>query len=103
MKGLKARNIAFLPPPWFRRGHTNPDHGELWPAGTDEHLLSLKTGMRGADRFLRYTFDMEAVRYRFANVAGSRSTHNVMHDFIHKLEKDCSRPEILASKHAGSS
>ena len=35
-----------------------------------------------------HTFDMEAAIYRFANVVGSRSTHNVLHDFIRKLRED---------------
>jgi UDP-glucose 4-epimerase len=44
-----------------------------------------------------HTFDMEAAIYRFANVVGSRSTHNVLHDFIRKLREDRSRLEILGA------
>lgn len=44
-----------------------------------------------------HTFDMEAVIYRFANVVGSRSTHNVLHDFIRKLREDPTRLEILGA------
>jgi len=39
-----------------------------------------------------HSFDMRAVIYRFANVVGSRSTHNVIHDFVRKLHED---PEHL--------
>lgn len=44
-----------------------------------------------------HTFDMRSVIYRFANVVGSRSTHNVLHDFLNKLEKDHEQLEILGS------
>jgi len=42
-----------------------------------------------------HTFDMNAVMYRFANVVGTRSTHNVLHDFIRKLRDDPTYLEIL--------
>lgn len=45
-----------------------------------------------------HSFDMEAVMFRFANVVGSRSTHNVLHDFIAKLRKDPTRLEILGAE-----
>ncbi|QLH74469.1 MAG: NAD-dependent epimerase/dehydratase family protein [Methanomassiliicoccales archaeon] len=45
-----------------------------------------------------HTFDMEGVIYRFANVVGPRSTHNVLHDFIRKLREDPSRLEILGAE-----
>lgn len=45
-----------------------------------------------------HTFDQSAVIYRFANVVGTRSTHNVLHDFIHKLRQDPSTLEILGAE-----
>jgi UDP-glucose 4-epimerase len=42
-----------------------------------------------------HTFDMNAVVYRFANVVGTRSTHNVLHDFIRKLREQPDYLEIL--------
>jgi UDP-glucose 4-epimerase len=42
-----------------------------------------------------HTFDMNAVVYRFANVVGPRSTHNVLHDFIRKLREQPDYLEIL--------
>ena len=42
-----------------------------------------------------YTFGMEAVIYRFANVIGERSTHGVIYDFLGKLEKNPNELEIL--------
>lgn len=44
-----------------------------------------------------YTFDQRAVLYRFANVVGPRSTHNVIHDFIKKLRHDPRELEILGA------
>jgi len=45
-----------------------------------------------------HTFDQNAVLYRFANVVGPRSTHNVLHDFIRKLREDPSSLEILGAE-----
>lgn len=42
-----------------------------------------------------YTFDIQAVAFRFANVVGSRSTHGVTYDFYHKLRKEPGRLTIL--------
>jgi UDP-glucose 4-epimerase len=44
-----------------------------------------------------HTFDMRAVLYRFANVVGPRSTHNVLHDFIRKLRENHNQLEILGA------
>ncbi len=44
-----------------------------------------------------HTFDMRAVLYRFANVVGPRSTHNVLHDFIRKLRENPGQLEILGA------
>jgi UDP-glucose 4-epimerase len=41
---------------------------------------------------------MNAVLYRFANVVGTRSTHNVLHDFIRKLRDQPSYLEILGAE-----
>ena len=45
-----------------------------------------------------HSFDMGAVMFRFANVVGTRSTHNVLHDFAAKLKADPGRLEILGSE-----
>lgn len=42
-----------------------------------------------------HTFEMRGAVYRFANIVGSRSRHGVIWDFIHKLEKNPNRLEIL--------
>lgn len=42
-----------------------------------------------------YTFDMQSVIYRFANVVGPRSTHGVTYDFINKLRENPDVLEIL--------
>lgn len=44
------------------------------------------------------TFDMRSVIYRFANVVGSRSTHNVLHDFVRKLRDNPLQLEILGAE-----
>ncbi|MEM0448339.1 MAG: NAD-dependent epimerase/dehydratase family protein [Methanomassiliicoccales archaeon] len=45
-----------------------------------------------------HTFDMSAVIYRFANVVGPRSTHNVLHDFIRKLREQPHFLDILGAE-----
>jgi len=40
-------------------------------------------------------FSIRSSVFRFANVVGSRSTHGILFDFYHKLQKDPSRLEIL--------
>ncbi|MDD1769621.1 MAG: NAD-dependent epimerase/dehydratase family protein [Methanomassiliicoccales archaeon] len=45
-----------------------------------------------------HTFDMNSILYRFANVVGSRSTHNVLHDFVRKLRDDPTYLEILGKE-----
>lgn len=45
-----------------------------------------------------HSFDMNGVIFRFANVVGTRSTHNVLHDFTNKLRADPKRLEILGSE-----
>ncbi|MBM4237108.1 MAG: NAD-dependent epimerase/dehydratase family protein [Euryarchaeota archaeon] len=42
-------------------------------------------------------YDLSAVIYRFANVVGARSTHNVLHDFVRKLRKNPRELEILGA------
>ncbi len=45
-----------------------------------------------------HNFDLSAVIYRFANVVGARSTHNVLHDFVKKLKENPRRLEILGAE-----
>lgn len=43
------------------------------------------------------TFGIQAYIFRFANIIGTRGTHGVIFDFIHKLKKDPSRLEVLGN------
>lgn len=45
-----------------------------------------------------HQFEMAGVVFRFANVVGSRSTHNVLHDFIRKLRDNPRELEILGAE-----
>jgi UDP-glucose 4-epimerase len=42
-----------------------------------------------------HTFDMQSWIYRFANIVGSRGTHGVVFDFLHKLKRNPNELEIL--------
>ena len=99
MKDLKVKNIAF-PSTSTIYGEasqipTREDYGPLVPISI---YGASKLACEAMISSYAYTFDMEAIIYRFANVVGSRSTHNVIHDFIHKLEKDRSQLEILGAE-----
>lgn len=99
MKDLKVKNIAF-PSTSTVYGEatqipTREDYGPLVPISI---YGASKLACEALIASYAYTFDMEAILYRFANVVGSRSTHNVIHDFIHKLEKDRTRLEILGAE-----
>ena len=43
------------------------------------------------------TFAIQAWIFRFANIIGTRGTHGVIFDFIHKLKADPSRLEVLGN------
>jgi UDP-glucose 4-epimerase len=43
------------------------------------------------------TFGFQAWIFRFANIIGTRGTHGVIFDFIHKLKADPSRLEVLGN------
>jgi UDP-glucose 4-epimerase len=43
------------------------------------------------------TFGLQAWIFRFANIIGTRGTHGVIFDFIHKLKSDPSRLEVLGN------
>jgi UDP-glucose 4-epimerase len=43
------------------------------------------------------TFGLQAWLFRFANIVGARGTHGVIFDFIHKLQQDPERLEVLGN------
>lgn len=45
-----------------------------------------------------HQFEMAGVIFRFANVVGDRSTHNVLHDFIRKLRDNPRELEVLGAE-----
>lgn len=42
-----------------------------------------------------HTYDFQAVVFRFVGIIGGRMDHGVVHDFVHKLQKDPTQLEIL--------
>lgn len=43
------------------------------------------------------TFGLQGYIFRFANIVGSRATHGVTFDFVHKLQKNPSELEVLGN------
>ena len=73
---------------------TPEDHGPFLPISlygaskqAGEGLISSWVG----------TFGFQAWIFRFANIIGTRGTHGVIFDFIHKLKADPSRLEVLGN------
>jgi len=73
---------------------TPEDHGPCLPISlygaskqAGEGLISSWVG----------TFGLQAWIFRFANIIGTRGTHGVIFDFIHKLKSDPTRLEVLGN------
>lgn len=73
---------------------TPEDYGPLFPISlygasklASEALITSWVG----------TFGLQAWIFRFANIVGSRGTHGVIFDFIHKLHRDSNRLEVLGN------
>ena len=75
---------------------TPEDYGPLFPISLygasklgSEALISSWVG----------TFGFQAWLFRFANIVGTRGTHGVIFDFIHKLRADPTSLEVLGDGH----
>ena len=73
---------------------TPEDYGPLFPISlygasklASEALITSWVG----------TFGLQAWIFRFANIVGSRGTHGVIFDFIHKLHRDSKKLEVLGN------
>ena len=68
------------------------DHGPLQPISLYGAAKLASEGLLSA---FCHLFNTQAWIFRFANVVGSRATHGVIYDFIHKLKKNAGQLEIL--------
>jgi len=73
---------------------TPEDYGPLFPISL---YGASKLGSEGLISAWVGTFGFKAWIFRFANIIGTRGTHGVIFDFIHKLKKDSSRLEVLGN------
>jgi len=73
---------------------TPEDYGPLFPISL---YGASKLGSEGLISAWVGTFGIKAWIFRFANIIGTRGTHGVIFDFIHKLKKDSSRLEVLGN------
>ncbi len=73
---------------------TPEDYGPLFPISL---YGASKLGSEGLISAWVGTFGIKAWIFRFANIIGTRGTHGVIFDFIHKLKKDPSRLEVLGN------
>ena len=75
---------------------TSEDYGPCLPISL---YGASKIGSEGLITSWVGTFEFQAWIYRFANIVGSRGTHGVIYDFIHKLKRDPERLEVLGDGH----
>ncbi|MCX6650593.1 MAG: NAD-dependent epimerase/dehydratase family protein [Methanomassiliicoccales archaeon] len=99
MRELKISNLVF-PSTSTVYGETTviptpEDYGPLVPISV---YGATKLSCEALICSYAHSFDMQAVIFRFANVVGTRSTHNVLHDFVAKLRLDPTRLEILGAE-----
>lgn len=73
---------------------TPENYGPLFPISL---YGASKLGSEGLISAWVGTFGIKAWIFRFANIIGSRGTHGVIFDFIHKLKKDPSTLEVLGN------
>ncbi|MEI6795702.1 MAG: NAD-dependent epimerase/dehydratase family protein [Methanomassiliicoccales archaeon] len=101
LEAMRAANVKGICFP-----STSTVYGEVDQIPTREDFGPLKPiSIYGASKLASealissycHTFGFSAAIYRFANVVGSRSTHNVLHDFIRKLNEDGNKLEILGA------
>ena len=73
---------------------TPEDYGPLFPISL---YGASKLGSEGLISAWVGTFGIKAWIFRFANIIGTRGTHGVIFDFIHKLKKDPHYLEVLGN------
>ena len=73
---------------------TPENHGPLFPISL---YGASKLGSEGLISAWVGTFGIKAWIFRFANIIGTRGTHGVIFDFIHKLKKDSTKLEVLGN------
>jgi len=71
---------------------TPEDYGPLWPISL---YGASKLACEGLISAFSHNFGLQAWVFRFANICGPHGTHGVLTDFIHKLQTDSRRLEIL--------
>jgi UDP-glucose 4-epimerase len=75
---------------------TQEDYGPLMPIST---YGASKLACEALIASYAYTFNLQALILRPANIVGSRSTHGVILDFIRKINANPKRLEILGDGH----
>lgn len=75
-----------------------PTHESLGPLLPISMYGAAKASCEAMISAYCHQFEMAGVIFRFANVVGTRSTHNVLHDFIRKLREDPQELEILGAE-----
>jgi UDP-glucose 4-epimerase len=71
---------------------TPEDYGPILPISL---YAASKVACEGLITAFVHNYDMRAWIFRFGNIVGPNPTHGVIYDFVHKLQKDATRLEVL--------
>jgi UDP-glucose 4-epimerase len=71
---------------------TPEDYGPIFPISL---YAASKVACESLITAFVHNYDLRAWIFRFGNIVGPNPTHGVIYDFIHKLQKDPSRLEVL--------
>lgn len=98
MRGLNISKIVFASSSVVY-GETSgepvsEDYGPLQPISL---YGAAKLAGEGLITAFCHLFHMQAWLFRFANVVGSRATHGVIRDFVHKLKRNAGELEVLGN------
>ncbi|HEX7155389.1 MAG TPA: NAD-dependent epimerase/dehydratase family protein [Thermoanaerobaculia bacterium] len=73
---------------------TPEDYGPILPISL---YAASKVACEGLITAFVHNYDMRAWIFRFGNIVGPNPTHGVIYDFVHKLQKDRKRLEVLGN------
>ena len=71
---------------------TPEDYGPIFPISL---YAASKVACESLITAFVHNYDLRAWIFRFGNIVGPNPTHGVIYDFIHKLQKDPNRLEVL--------
>ena len=95
MRALGIPQLAFASSSAIYGAHKDTIHEDLGPLQPISNYGAMKLASEGLISAAVETFLSRAYIFRFPNVIGSRATHGVIYDLLHKLRKSGAELEVL--------